>query len=541
MSTIRAAQLVYSRVEPPYSPERKSGFQTVYRSRTLSDTVVRAIEEYVQCYRPNSSLTRLQFFQLKNGDVVLSSTIRVAPHLEIVDKEGRHGAFIAHCLVLTQSEFAKVDYYPFAIFERYSFLDDPENMIHTLGRATGVAPLVEIETERPYYSPYSNWSGVEALKLVSLALQADALTKNGRSVLLVGGSEHINEALKTAFFLTPKSKRLACSFDTYIERCPTKRGLYWAVGATTSQRGSSYIPVNATQRRVTGRIADLKANDLYLVWLNYAISQGNLDQAMKKAFTIQSLVSAFDHRQKLQVDELDEDACQEFTSLNEKLVWRRVAMLIAGLVGKDLAESLTGYLRQTVDEIDVRYLLSAASVQSLKASYLSGIAARWILKHCPSLSPRDLKSLQNLAWQGNDMRLLYLSSVLRKKVDTKTRDKALEHMNPKTFRDTLELLMEPIAPANLVTPNYLSILLSDGRLQNMTSEQFVDLVQGILKIGAEDQLDALTGHVMLLDNDSLHQIEKSIKKRPNTSSGFKQAVITRREELGRRVRRLGLF
>ena len=401
---------------------------------------------------------------------------------------------------------------------------------------------MEIETERPYHSPYSNWSGAETLKLVSLALQADTLTKKRQSVLLVGEGEHINEALKTTFFLTPKSKRLACSFNTYIERCPTQRGLYWAVGVTTNQGSSSYILVNATQRQVIGRVADdLKASDLYLAWLNHAISRGNLDKAMEKAFTIQSLASAFDHRKKPQVDELNEDACQEFMRLNERLVWQRVGTLIAGSVGKDLAKSLTDYLRQIVDEIDVRHLLSAASVQSLETSRLSEIAVEWILEHRPSLSTGDIKSLQNLAQQGNDMRLLYLSSVLGKKVDTKSRDKALEHMNSKTFRGTLELLMMPIAPVNFVTPNHLSILLSDGRLQSMSGEQFVDLVQGILEVEAEDQLWALAGHVMLLDNDSLHQIEKVIKKRPDVSPRFKQAVTTQREKLGRRVRRFGLF
>jgi hypothetical protein len=140
VSSVLAAQLIYSRVEPAYSPQGKSGFQTVYKSESLSDTEVRFIEERIQCYLPSRPMVRLQFFTVNRSAIVLTHTKQINPHLKIVDRDGRHGAFIAHSLILSRVEFHKVYFNPFAIFDHYSFLDDPEEMIETIGQSSGIAP-----------------------------------------------------------------------------------------------------------------------------------------------------------------------------------------------------------------------------------------------------------------------------------------------------------------------------------------------------------------------------------------------------------------
>ena len=476
MSTIRAAQLIYTRVEPAYSQQMKSGFQTVYSSDSLSSADVNAIEKRVQCFQPNQpSLARLQFFALDSGAIVLTNSIQIDSHPEIVDKDRRRGAFIAHCLILSQAEFSKVDYDPFVILEHYRFLDDAEDMVRTFGQATGEAPAEAIEVKRPYHGPSSRWSGAEALKLVTLGMRAKQFQGSGQSVLLIGSDEDIVEALRTAFFLLPRSRRLSCTFDTHIDRCPTRPGLYWAVGTTTRQSKSFRVVVDASERRVLASVQDsLQDTDLYLTWLRHVSSQENLVSAMGRAATIQRLAEAFATRSQPQSDELDQEACSEFMRLHGGRITRDLVATLAMAVGKSIATSLVHYVRET---IEAPALIGVAASRHLDPARLSAIVIDWILKEKPDLKDSEWKALQNLARRGEDMRLLHLSAVLGNRVDVRVRDEALAGMSEKTFRNALDQLMNLIEPADLVTPSYLSLLLSDDRLNRMTDKQVVNLVR----------------------------------------------------------------
>jgi len=541
MSTIRAVQLIYTRVEPAYSPQMKSGFQTVYRSDSLSSADVNAIEKRIQCFRPNQpTLVRHQFFTLNSGAIVLTNTIQIDSHPEITDMTRRRGAFIAHCLILSRMEFRKVDYNPFVILDHYHFLDDAEDMVAAFGQATGVAPLVEIEVERPRYSPPSSWSGAEALKLVALAVQGEQLIRSRQSVLLVGNDDDTHEALQIAFSLLPKSKRLVCTFDTHIDRCPTRQGLYWAVGATTRQSSSSYIAVNATERRVPSPAEDtLEGRDLYLTWLKHVSSQENFNSAMDRAFTVQLLAEAFAMRSQPRLDELDRGACREFMRLHEERITRDLEIAVAKAAGRDVAALSIHYLREAIEIPD---LLSVAASQHVDPAKLSAIVTDWIVEEKPNLKDKAWKALQDLARQVSDMRLLHLSAALAKKVDARVRDEALAGMDARTFRSALDQLMYPIAPADFVTAVYLPLLLSDSRLDNMTNKQFIDLVKAIIKTDSANQLSSLAKHARSLANEPLLKLEKMVKKHSsNISQEFKIAIVARREELGQHPSPLSLF
>jgi hypothetical protein len=534
MTTVRAAQLIYTRVEPAYSPQMKSGFQTVYRSTSLSPTDVNVIEKRVQCFQPNPpTLVRFQFFTLDSGGIVLTNSIQIDSHPEIIDKDQRRGVFIAHCLILSKAEFAKADYNPFVILDRHRFLDDAEDMVRTFGQATADAPPALIEIERPRYSPPSAWSGTEALKVAALAMRGEQLRRSGKSVLLVGSDDEISEALRMVFYLLPKSRRLACTFDTLIDRCPTRSGLYWAVGTTTRQSSSSYILVNTTERKVLSTVEEsLEDEDLYLTWLKYASSQADFQSAMGRAFTVQLLTDAFAVKSQLRLDELDEEACHEFMRLHEQRVMQDLENVLAKAVGKGIAAPLTHHLHEM---IETPTILNIAASQHLDPVQLCAIVTDWIVREKPDLKDKEWEAIQDLARRGRDMRLLHLSAVLGRKVNAKVRDEALGSMGAQTFQAALEQLMDPIEPADFVTLNHLPLLLSDHRLDKMTDEKFVALVMAIVEVGAASQLNALSRQVKSLANEPLAQLEKIIKKHANgIPEEFKMAVVVRREEIGER-------
>jgi hypothetical protein len=243
MNFVRCEQVIYTRVEGAYSPHMRSGFQTVYKSESLHPSIVSVIERHVQCFMPHHpDIIRHQFFSLGSGEVVLTNSVLIPTHSEIVDRNMRMGAFIAHCLVLSQSEFKKAEYNPFGILDSYDFLDNAEEMVRVLGQATGVAPIVTIEVQQPS-GPLLTWKEEETHKLLSLALQAKRLNRKRQSVLLVGEENEVAGVLRTIFHLTPMRERLLCTFDTYIDHCSTQQNQYWALGTTRQQSSSSYIQV----------------------------------------------------------------------------------------------------------------------------------------------------------------------------------------------------------------------------------------------------------------------------------------------------------
>lgn len=542
MIAVRAEQLIYSRVEPHFSPVRKDGFQTVYKSDRLSSAEVSAIESRIQCFLPERPESiRYQFFTLDSGAIVLTGTTAIESHPEIIDKDRRKGAFIAHALVLSPKEFQKVENDPFSLMDSFPFLHDAEAMVRSFGQATGVAPHVEIDVSPSERIPVSSWSGAEAKKLIALGLQAEVLVKSGRSVLLSGKDSEIEEALRTCLFLIPRDKRLGCSFDTCADRCPVRHGLYWAIGMP-ARRGGNYVEADATGRKIIHPPAGgIAIEDLYLAWLDdNATMQMDLPALMHKARTVQQLSYAFGNRIIPSWEELDEDACGEFLRLHGPGVVRNLEDAVTRVIGKNGAVPLVAYLCRVME---IRSLLGSAAAQSMEPAQLSDFAADWIVEAAPTLKDGDWKAFEDLARAGNNMRLLHLSACLRKKPDEKIRDEALIRMDENTFRKALNALINQIKPADFVTPAHMGVLLADERLSAIDDEGFVELVKGIFEARSAGQLIPFAKRARcVVTPKALGHLEKIIKAYDHiVPLEFKEAVAMRRQELGKSSGLLGFF
>ncbi len=542
MSTISVAQLIFTRVESAYSSQKKNGFQTVYKTESLSSTDVNIIEKRIQCFQPyQPAPVRRQFFTLNDGAIVLTYTTQIEAHPEIIDKSRRKGAFLTHCLILDKTEFNKIDYNPFLIFDHYRFINDPEDMVATFGKATGIASIEYIEVEQQRYSiPSCTWSGSEVQKLILLATQAEQLSKQERSVFLLGKEDDINETLRIVFHLLPKNKRLLCMFDTCIDGCSIQRGSYWAVGATRRQSENYYIEVKTTEQRVVSQIKYTSENqDLYMGWLEVVSSQENFKTVMERAYTIQMLSTAFTERIQPNLDEFEENVCQEFIRLHKHRVMSDLEVALSKATGRKIAGLLSDSLYRA-NKIPI--LLSIAASQNTDTIDLSSLVADYIIREKPDWDEDDWKILRNLAQQENNMHLLYLSATLGKKVDKKARDKALLNMDENTFLSVLDLLMNPIEPSHFVTSAYLPVLLENSRLNNMIVNQFIDLVKAIIKVNASEHLDSLAGYVETMDENSLTKIEKITKKQSaKIPQKFKAAINARCEKSGKPLHIFNFF
>lgn len=261
---VRAAQLVYTRVEPEFSPIAKGGFQTVYWSAQLTPGQIAQIERRVQCFQPFTVDTRrLQCFFLDDGLIVLSQSRIVSrwpDFQQVVDRRGRAGAFVAHCLVLPPEALRALGGDPLTLLESRFFTPDLPSFLMRYGNAAdfeqihgcprGIIPPLEIRAPLEPRAPLPGWEGDEAQRLTLLSHHAETLRRDARSLALIGEQHQIVAALQTALEPLSFEQRLGCSFDTCVDRCMVAAGLYWAVGLRERADGAGFIEVDAARQRV---------------------------------------------------------------------------------------------------------------------------------------------------------------------------------------------------------------------------------------------------------------------------------------------------
>lgn len=531
MSTLQAAQLIYTRVEPGYSHENRSGYQTVYKSQGLTPQDVSAVEQRIQCYRPNEpSAVRYQFFSIPNGAVALVQSKGIPTDAVIIDKDGRSGVFLAHCLVLSPDDFRRLDFLPFPIFDRFPFIGSAQEMVREFGQATGLAPNARLEVEAARARPATTWRSSETRKLLGLAVQAKQLAAGGRSLYMVGSQSDIGEALRVTFSLLPRELRPLCSFDTCVDSCMTPPGLYWAVGGSFRDSNSLYIEVDAKNRRVAATVTtSLEPNDLYFTWLDRALTLNDTPQVVERAGAVQDIASSFAEGRKLGKTEVDDQAIGDFLDVHEGLVRRAFQDALRKAVGERLAA-------QWQDDLwniwPCKVCLAAASSQHIPLEALRAFAADWLQARHPDLPESEWKRLQDLGREGGDSLLLFLSSVLGNKPNDPVRQEALLNMDAATFRQAAELMPKTIPPAYYVTQNHLPQLLKSPQLSDMSADQLVDLINAIVTAGFGFQLSPLNSFVGGLDSDSLSRVEKLIRKNPQIPHDFASTVERRRQQVG---------
>lgn len=540
MSTVPVAQLIYTRVEPAYSAQGLSGYQTVYKTTSLSQADVGAIEQRVQCFRPSQAgATRLQFFTLTGGAVAVAHTVLIASDPVIVDKDSRPGVFLVHCLVIGGAQFAQAGNDPFALADGFRFITSPAEMVERFGKATGVAPQLALEI-KPSLPPRTRWEAAEARKLVALAMRTRDLSAKGQVVLLLGSQPEIIEALRTAFYLMPRSQRPACAFDTWVEGCPYQGGALWAAGSPTWVDIGGSVEVSAGSRRVVSPIAaDLDGGDLYQAWLLRNTTGSKLDSILGRAPVFQDLAEAFVARRSPSAAVLDADTCQEVLSLHEEAVVRGLDEGIARWVGNRLAPALRSRLWRSLPQ---QALVSCAAARQVDPALLSASATDWLLADRPDLADVDRRAVQDLARSARDGRLLFMTAVLSKKPDAEGREEALRWIKVGQFRQILDLVPDSVAPAALVVqgrPDLADLLIDCPQLDATSAPQFVELVSALCTAGLGDRLGALVRFLPDSSADQLTQIEKRTAKEPAAAPAFIEAVAARRQELGAPVNVLG--
>ncbi len=535
MRSVCAERLIYTRVEAAYSPRRSSGFQTVWKSESLTDAETAAVEKCVQCFRPSAGARRLQFFAIPSGKFVLSHTARIGAHPEIVDRNGREGAFLAHCFLLPREDMAYIESDPFRFFAANLPLEGIEQLVADLGCGTGIAPPVEVvpEASRP---DLSGWPALQAVRLLSLALRAGDLRRQSRTVPVTGDCDQIEQALRIAFCLTPIDKRQDCSFTSWAEGCPLERSLFWASGLPR-RPFSDPLEINAREKSVHLATSHDGMTDLYGSWIEEACSQKPLEEVVTQAESIDGFLRAVEGAPLGSEVILRSEALSSFLNLHRHSVAAKLQKVFERHLRHPLAKELSYHLLRDVNRPEFPSLLETTVASPSQVSALARLAAHW-LERIPDIEEDLRQDLQNLARKGNNAVLLFWASTLGRKTDAKGREESLGRMSSQEFKRSLSKLLHPIVPAHFVELKHLPALLGSERLDTANEDLLIALIERIMEVRGGSQLSLLNRCVYRISDSGLERLAKKIRKQ-DVAESFRcevEAAAPKQTSIFRRLR-----
>jgi len=274
MSSIKAAQHIYTNVEKEQSPHNRGGFQTLfYTQSNLTQIEVSDMEPNLLYYPSESQAVKKVFFTTETGKIVLGQIVPITDK----DSAGRGGRYLAHSFIFTPEDFARLRLNPVRIFDHLPFVTDIPEALARGDFETGNLPAAELNfPEESYAIPEAvrHWSAAEYKNLMRMALNAGRMAREKKAAAFTGSTEEIENALEAAFFAVPQTQRTNCSFDTYFYRCNLVATYYWGVGLSRAVN-PNLLAVDAKTGQVTKMLADT-GRTVYEHWVAAMIDSDNL-------------------------------------------------------------------------------------------------------------------------------------------------------------------------------------------------------------------------------------------------------------------------
>jgi hypothetical protein len=325
-TSIRAAQLVFTRVEPAYSPKAREGYQIVWSSPSLVAEVVAEIESRIRCFVPAQGRERrLQFSALRAGGYFVARTEQIRTNRSICDRHGRPG-FLVQAGWVKEEEFAKLGYDPFPLLAAFPSDVEIDDLVATFGRATGVATELDIEVGEGDYEGLTTGASIE--RTAALALTGEILAFADPPVssrfFLRGENSNVESVLRMVHAFLPSHLRRICSFDTHIDGCLLADATYLFLAGQRlpSSRPLQIIEVLAPP---TMSMTD-NVSEMFLGWLTRRLALNRPEAIAKQTETAYQVALVLCGRKAAtNAGELNKEVCRELLEDHGELLRRRLA------------------------------------------------------------------------------------------------------------------------------------------------------------------------------------------------------------------------
>lgn len=426
MRKIIAEQLLFSRVEAEYSPKSRSGYQIVFKSDRIPEEVATEIEKRVQCFRGADATNgqRLQYFTVSDWIVLALSCHLSEIDTTITDRNGRTGAFIAHCLVVDQAEFAKIDNDPFYVFGvddlgAFFVMDDAKRMVEIQqakkNKQTLQLPTREDPSKTLFATDIEVWTEENFENLWLMGANASEITSEGRSVFFQASSpELIMQIVNLIHYSLTMELRLDATFDLFVDGCRPMPGDIWLLGGERTLRNRKIIQVDLERGEVEklslqeGVFLDPKAS-LYAKWLKAFTEEYSVSQAIPYIPTVQTMSRAFEQQSLTTTEPLNTVALESFYHINDEEVQAGLAEAFSPHLPDDIYKDIKPHLLELLG--GYQPVLEIAATRTFREPItLAECLYRWIVDYKPEV--KRWSALKRVAMASKHDRLLLLITLL---------------------------------------------------------------------------------------------------------------------------------
>ena len=324
MSTLIAAQHLYTSLPANQSPSGRSGYQTLAHTPGLSEAAVRAIRERSQYTTTPGDPLKRQFYPLPGG---LHAISQIVPLPEL-DEFGRRGRYLAHTLVVDAMALQALGYCPLDVFSQFTFAATPEQALALCRGRPGELPPAQLEVRLLWPSQAlqaaQGWPSESLVRLGRLAWQAKRLSERGESIALSGKPEEQLEILALLFFLAGPRQRLLLSFDTHAAGCGWGKGVYfWAQGYVDQPEGHPVHQVRPGQRGVNSALSPAEDSPFAVWMVRRGLSNGLTKALWQQQAWAERLEAALAGAASPVDDALPDGFVAEFARMNAAAVAER--------------------------------------------------------------------------------------------------------------------------------------------------------------------------------------------------------------------------
>jgi len=393
MLNFTVAQHFFSSVPAEQSPQRRRGYQTLFATRGLTDTIIRAIEDRAQYASTQGEPVKYQFYPLSPS---LFAAARILP-LQERDEFGRRGRYLAHTLILSLQNLQDLGGCPLDLLQQAPFVNTLDEVFQKCQTKDRDAPPLRVSLQPAWLtlaaSAARRWPATALEQLGRLTWQVETLLKERNSVALIGPESEQWETLALLFALAAPAMRPRLSFDTYAAGCAWAPEVnFWLQGYpdTAGIRSTHQVEVG------TGRISSSlspSADGVFARWMSHTLRQGQLDlpylqQEQEWICALEGVLAG----EPLQLHAaIPPQEVQRFAALNREAIVRRwLAQLPEGLsqdllqpISADINREPEAYLQTLIEggEADVIQDVVFGIVGALRREPSKGdqkILRRWV-------------------------------------------------------------------------------------------------------------------------------------------------------------------
>lgn len=538
MPDLKVSHLIYTRVEPAYSPESRNGFQVVHVSPEIRGDAAE-IERMVEC----SSLSRwhyetgtpeYRYFWTQSGLAVVAQTVPMPPDRTVIDSMGREDShFLVHALVLHADQFVRVRNDPFAVIEgatREGILTDSVELLVEYLRETPPHSTVSIPRRRELVDDIPNGWKQDLEKLALVTQGAGDITSRKQSLLLLSDdSSHVYSLLSTLLYLMDVESRIHCTFSTYVDGCWPRAGTYWAVGARSrgSSSGFNTMEMSPDAIAVPNMSSSPKASP-YSTWLRKNLKNYvEFSVGMPEIYTAQIAAESLAARRALLTDDpLSERALVTFREVNLERYHSGLKKALTDVLGKRLTAQATDPL---VTNLSIERLMNIGATESVTASDLAPIVYRWALVNAEKIKIWGdvLRFAQDAGFDplillaGLKLPANFITNLTRKRVYNASHQALDRLVQRGEFASVLADVRGVIDLDRLVTANTAAVIAEQTDLDSLDDAAFVDLTRALLNASPKSVNDRFPARARRVnDKDKLKAIIRLAKKLDHLEAAF---------------------